>query len=68
VIVSSTTCEMYKVSEETSRHLFLECLFAQRVWSLCFRWIGVLGAQHKDLRVHFENFNLVHLSFKKNLL
>ena len=28
VIVSSTTCEMYKVSEETSRHLFLECLFA----------------------------------------
>jgi len=37
VIVSSSSCEMCRASEETSHHLLLECDFAQRVWSQCFR-------------------------------
>ena len=68
VIASSSSCEMCRALEETSHHLFLECRFAQRVWSQCFRWIGILGAQHKDLKVHFENFHLVHMSCKQNLV
>ena len=66
VAVNSSICVLCRESEETSQHLFWECSFAQRVWSLCFRWIGVLFVQHKDLRCNFENFYLVHMSIKQN--
>jgi len=59
---------MCRAIEETTQHLFLDCIIAQRIWSLCYRWIGTLGVQHKDLKVHFESFHLVHLNSKKNLV
>nr|AER13158.1 putative retrotransposon [Phaseolus vulgaris] len=31
-------------------------------------WMGILFVQHKDLKVHFENFHLVHLNTKQNLV
>ena len=43
VIVNLFMCPLCNLSEETSQHLFLDCVFAQRVWSRCYRWIGVLG-------------------------
>ncbi|XP_068504213.1 uncharacterized protein [Phaseolus vulgaris] len=68
VLVSHIGCEMCRAIEKTSQHLFFECAIAQRVWYLCFRWIGILGVQHKDLKVHFESFDLVHLNSKQNQL
>jgi len=53
VVVDSVTCEMCQGSEETTQHLFLECKVAERVWSMCYRWIGILFVQNKDLKTHF---------------
>jgi len=66
MVVNSTLCVLCKAAEESNHHLFLTCIFAQKVWSLCLRWIGILFVQHKDLMNHFESFYLVHLSFKQN--
>lgn len=57
-----------KDTEESAQHLFLECIVAQRVWSLCFRWLGILFVQNKDLKNHFENFHLVHMNTKQNMV
>jgi len=61
VRVSSPLCLLCEEMEKNAQHLFLECVVAQRVWSLCFRWIGILTVQQKDLSCHFENFYLAHL-------
>ena len=66
VVVNSSLCALCSLSDESSQHLFLDCVYAQQVWSLCFRWIGILGIQNKDLRNHFEIFHLVHMSKKQN--
>jgi len=66
VIVNLIMCPLCNLSEETSQHLFLDCVFAQRVWSRCYRWIGVLGAQNKGIQNHLMNSYLIHLSNKQN--
>ena len=66
VPVTSTLCALCNLSEESSQHLFLACEFAQQVWSRCYRWIGILGPQNKDLMNHLMNFHLAHLSNKQN--
>ena len=60
VQVSSLNCVLCQASEESTQHLFVECTLTQLVWSQCFKWIGILFIQHKDLKRHFESF---HLSF-----
>jgi len=66
VPMTSTCCVLCNLLEESSQHLFLECGFAQQVWSWCYRWIGTLGVQNKDLMNHLMNFPLIHLSSKQN--
>jgi len=41
VVVNSSLCVHYSQSEESSQHLFLDCVYAQRVWSFCYMWIGI---------------------------
>ncbi|XP_068486796.1 uncharacterized protein [Phaseolus vulgaris] len=53
VAATSSLCVLCNTAEESSQHLFLECIYAQRAWSLCLRWIGILSVQHKDISVHF---------------
>ena len=62
VTVTYSGCVMCRGTERTTQHLFFDCNVAQRVWSVCFRWIGTLGVQHKDLKVHFESFFFFHLN------
>jgi len=64
--VNSPLCALCGLSDESSQHVFLECAQGQRVWSRCYRWIGILGANNKDIRSHFVNFSLVHLSSTQN--
>ena len=66
VTVNSTICALCRESEESTQHLFLDCVIAQRVWFMCFRCLGVLFVQHKELKCHFENFYLIHMSLKHN--
>jgi len=68
MVVNCSLCVLCKATEESSQHIFLSCIIAQRVWSLCLRWIGILSIQHKDLINHFESFHLVNLSIKQNLV
>jgi len=64
--VISPLCALCGLSGESSQHVFLECAQAQRVWSRCYRWIGISGANNKDIRSHFVNFSLVYLSSTQN--
>ena len=64
--LTNPLCVMCNEYQETTQHLFVECVCAQRVWSLCLRWIGILFVQHKDLFHHFENFYLLHFNAKQN--
>ncbi len=66
VPVVSPVCVMCNQLQETSQHLFLDCVVAQRVWYGCYRWIGIVGAQSNEIRNHLENFYLIHLSNKQN--
>jgi len=68
VLVNTTSCGMCQVADESSQHLFVECKHAQRVWYMCFRWMGILYVQHNDLKHHFENFHIVQVSNKQNLV
>ena len=67
VVGCFSECGLCQTSEETYQHLFLEFFVAQ-VWSLCLRWMGILNAQHKDLKSHFVNFHLVHFRTKQILV
>ena len=49
IIVSSVLCAFCNMAEETTQHLFLDCIFVHLVWMLCCRWIGILGAHNKDI-------------------
>ena len=54
--------------DESCQHLFLECKYAMSVWSMCFRWIGILFVQHNDIKIHFESFHLFQVSNSQNLV
>ena len=57
IMVNSPLCVLCNQSVETTQHLFLDCIFAYRVWMLCYTWIGVMGAHNRDLCNHFMNFH-----------
>jgi len=64
LIVTSSLCVLCNATEESSQHLFMECVYTQRVWSLGLRWIAILSVQHNI--VHFESFQLPHFTAKQN--
>ena len=68
VVVNSPLCVFCNQSVESTQNLFLDCGYAYRVLMFCYRWIGVLGAQNKDICNHFLNFHLPNLSEKQNLV
>jgi len=67
-VVTPLYCVMCQASDESSQHLFVECIIAQLVWAQCFRWIGIVFFHHNDLMSHFENFVLPHGTYKQNLV
>jgi len=58
-------CQM---KEESCQHIFIEYPFSQSLWTLCFKWIGIMFVQQNILLKHFENFCLPQVSIKQNLL
>ena len=68
VIMNTNLCVVCQTKEESCQHIFIERVVAQRVWSLWFRWIGIVFVQHKAILTHFESFYLSQLSSRQNLL
>ena len=68
VMMESTLCAMCQLKEESCQHIFLECKYAQWVWTLCFKWIGIFCVQQNDLNMHFMSFYLSNASKKLNLV
>ena len=68
VLMESTLCVLCQTKEESCQHLFLDYKYASRVWSMCFRWIGILFVQHNDIKTHFERFHLIQVSHNQNLV
>ena len=67
VIMNTILCAMCELKEETCQHTFIECDAAQRVWVLCFIWIGIVSVQQNAILSHFESFYLPQLSSRQNL-
>jgi len=67
-MLNTILCALCQTKEESCHHIFLECPFAQNVWTLCFKWVGILFVQHNVLLMHFENSCLPQASSKQNLL
>jgi len=66
--MNSIVCALCESEEELCQHLFVRCKHAWRVWTLCFKWIGILFVQHNDIATHFESFYLIINSRKQNLV
>jgi len=58
VQIESLRCVLCGKEEESCSHLFFGCSFAWRVWSLCYRWLGVLFVSHIEPRSNFDQFRL----------
>jgi len=68
VQMNSVVCVLCQEKEDSCHHLFIECKYAQQVWSLCLKWLGLLSVQHNDLREHFGSFHIAQASSKQNLV
>ena len=68
VQMESTVCVLCRIKEESSQHLFIECVFAQRVWSLCQKWLEIVLMQNNEIKSHFESFICSQASGKQNLV
>jgi len=66
--VNSTKYVLCQIKEESSQHLFIECIYAQRVWSLYQKWLGTTLVQNNDIKTHFESFHCTQASDKQNLV
>jgi len=66
--MNSIICVLCQIKEETCQHLFIECKHVQHIWTLCHKWLGILFAQHFDIKNHFVSFHLAQASSKQNLV
>jgi len=67
VQMESIVCVLCQIKEKSSQHLFVECMYAQRVWSLCQKWLGIMLVQNKGIKSHFESFHCTQASEKAKL-
>ena len=65
VVENPVCCLCGKVYESPS-HLFAVCVFAWRVWCLCFEWLGVSFVIHLDPMQNFIQFRLSQASVSVN--
>ena len=66
--VESNLCCFYKVSEESTNHLFFGCRVAWLIWNLCYDWLGVSSVDLLVPGSHFEHFKILDASTSVNLI
>lgn len=42
---------------ETESHLFFECPCYSRIWTTCFKWIGISTVMHNNCKNHYKQFS-----------
>ncbi|XP_068477142.1 uncharacterized protein [Phaseolus vulgaris] len=57
VILGATLCALCGTEEESTAHILLSCKESSKVWNMCFSWLGISSANHKELIFHFEQFS-----------
>ncbi len=67
-ILNNTLCALCQTTAESSQHLFMECKHTLCVWSMCFRWFGIVLAKHNDIKINFESFHLFQVNSKQYLV
>nr|KYP49479.1 hypothetical protein KK1_028760 [Cajanus cajan] len=50
------SCVWCGLCEETSSHLFFECLYAFKIWMSCLQWFGFSFVQNNTGLANFEQF------------
>jgi len=61
-------CEFCLECEETIEHLFISCKESQKVWNMCYKWLGLSTVSHIMVRNNFQHFNIVNLNRQQNLV
>jgi hypothetical protein len=57
ILADDSSCVAGCGSIETSQHLFITCGFFGSLWQHVRSWIGITGADHNVIRVHFTQFS-----------
>ena len=52
VSLPSLLCPLCNQLEESTKHLFMECVIAYQVWLMVSRCVGIHTAYHNDLKNH----------------
>jgi len=53
VQITTSQCPLCNMHDESTQHLFLNCLVATKVWASCDRWIGNSLVNHYSISNHF---------------
>jgi len=67
-MLNTMLCALCQTKDESCQHIFIECPYAQSMWTLCFKWIGISFVQHNVLLMHFESLCLSQVNNEQNLL
>lgn len=65
---SEALCPLCSQELETADHVLLVCPFANRVWTSCYRWLGLSIAQPKNCKDHLLQHSLIGFNAKQNEL
>lgn len=61
----AAVCSGYKQHLETENHLIFERSCYSRIWTACFKWIGIPTAMHNSCKDQFQQFfGLLNWSMK----
>ena len=44
-----------------AKHLFFSCSVSQKVWNMCYKWMGLSIVSHIKVRNNFQHFFLLNL-------
>jgi len=68
VSVQNNLCPLCQKVEETIQHLLIGCEVVQKIWDNYDRRLGFSSVRHDDIVNHYENFYVIGLSKKANMI
>ena len=66
--IENNICNLYRLSEKSTNHLFFGCRVVWRVWNLCYDWLGLNSVDLHVPESHFEHFKLLDAPNSVNLI
>ena len=68
ILLQLSLCEFCLECEETVEHLFFSCKVAQKVWNMCYKWLGLNIVSHVKATINFQHFFLLNLNKRQNIV